>query len=430
MPIGEALAERIRRPLRRRARERMAADLFRDAAVARDDGHDPRRSRAARHPARRVRLRSRTAGGGQARGGRSVAARSTISSTTACSKRPRARRSRTGSRSSCRCSARPGSATTRTARSGSRTAAGPISAPTSPITCRRRENADELIDIWGADHAGTVKRIKAAVAALTEGEGEPIPFDVKLVQMVQLLRGGEPVKMSKRSGNFVTIADMVERSRQGRRALHHADPQARSADGLRLRQGGRGIEGQPGLLRPICPCADPLDAAQGGGRGAGAVRRRISTCWARTNWRWSSWRRSSRAMVEAAAQAREPHRIAFYLYDLAAAFHAFWNLGNDDPAKRIIVAQDAGADRREAFPRRANRAGYSQRPWLLGRRGGRGALRHESSGWRERTERHRGCRIRGRPTRPRNSLLSPTKTIAALARSRRRVRGTGRSTRD
>ena len=69
------------------------------------------------------------------------------------------------------------------------------------------QSADELIDIWGADHSGTVKRIKAAVAALTEGKTK---FDVKLVQMVRLLRNGEPEKMSKRSGNFVTIADMVE----------------------------------------------------------------------------------------------------------------------------------------------------------------------------------------------------------------------------
>ncbi|RZA13596.1 MAG: arginine--tRNA ligase, partial [Proteobacteria bacterium] len=75
---------------------------------------------------------------------------------------------------------------------------------------QKAESADELIDIWGADHAGTVKRIKAAVAALSEGEGKPIPFDVKLVQMVQLLRDGEPAKMSKRSGNFITIADMVD----------------------------------------------------------------------------------------------------------------------------------------------------------------------------------------------------------------------------
>jgi arginyl-tRNA synthetase len=71
---------------------------------------------------------------------------------------------------------------------------------------QKAEKADQLIDIWGADHAGTVKRIKAAVAALTEGK---TPFDVKLVQMVRLLRAGEPVKMSKRSGNFVTLADVV-----------------------------------------------------------------------------------------------------------------------------------------------------------------------------------------------------------------------------
>ena len=76
--------------------------------------------------------------------------------------------SRIGSRSSCRCSARRSSATTRTGRSRSRTAAGPISAPTPPITCRRLEKADELINVWGADHAGTVKRTQAAVEALTE----------------------------------------------------------------------------------------------------------------------------------------------------------------------------------------------------------------------------------------------------------------------
>ncbi len=75
---------------------------------------------------------------------------------------------------------------------------------------QKAQNADALVDIWGADHAGTVKRIRAAVAALTGAEGRPPkPFEVKLVQMVQLLRDGEPVKMSKRSGNFVTLADVV-----------------------------------------------------------------------------------------------------------------------------------------------------------------------------------------------------------------------------
>ena len=86
------------------------------------------------------------------------------------------------------------------------TADSPISVPISPITRRRPKAPTWLIDIWGADHAGTVKRIKAAVQALTGGT---VPFDVKLVQMVRLLRGGEPVKMSKRSGSFVTLADVV-----------------------------------------------------------------------------------------------------------------------------------------------------------------------------------------------------------------------------
>src|SRR6185436_18671823 len=71
---------------------------------------------------------------------------------------------------------------------------------------QKAEKADHLIDIWGADHAGTVKRIQAAVSALTGGK---VPLDIKLIQMVRLLRNGEPVKMSKRVGNFVTLADVV-----------------------------------------------------------------------------------------------------------------------------------------------------------------------------------------------------------------------------
>jgi arginyl-tRNA synthetase len=75
---------------------------------------------------------------------------------------------------------------------------------------QKAQTADALVDIWGADHAGTVKRIKAAVAAMTGAKGKPTPFEVKLVQMVALLRNGEPVKMSKRSGTFVTLADVVK----------------------------------------------------------------------------------------------------------------------------------------------------------------------------------------------------------------------------
>jgi len=204
---------------------------------------------------------------------------------------------------------------------------------------QKADTADELIDIWGADHAGTVKRIKAAVAALSQGRNRPIPFDVKLVQMVQLLRGGEPVKMSKRSGNFVTIADMVEevgkdvvrftmltRKPEAQMDFDFAKVVEASKDNpvfyvqyahARIRSTLR--KAAPEGLAPSAEALDRLGADE-------LALVKLAAQFPRT--------------VEAAAQAREPHRIAFFLYDLAAAFHAFWNMGNDDPAKRIIVAQD------------------------------------------------------------------------------------------
>ncbi|MGN6497530.1 MAG: arginine--tRNA ligase [Tsuneonella sp.] len=205
---------------------------------------------------------------------------------------------------------------------------------------QKAEGADALIDIWGADHAGTVKRIKAAVAALAAGEGREIPFDVKLVQMVQLLRGGEPVKMSKRSGTFVTLADVVRevgkdvvrftmltRKPEAQMDFDFAKVVEASKDNpvfyvqyasarihSTLRKGG--AEG-------FAPAAEAIDRL---GQDELALIK-LAAQFPRT--------------VDAAAQAREPHRIAFYLYDLAAAFHAFWNAGNDTPEKRIIVAHDA-----------------------------------------------------------------------------------------
>ena len=71
---------------------------------------------------------------------------------------------------------------------------------------QKAQIADHLVNIWGADHAGTVKRVQAAVNALTDGR---VDLDVKVIQMVRLYRAGEPIKMSKRSGNFVTLADVV-----------------------------------------------------------------------------------------------------------------------------------------------------------------------------------------------------------------------------
>jgi len=204
---------------------------------------------------------------------------------------------------------------------------------------QKADSADELIDIWGADHAGTVKRIKAAVAALSEGRNRPIPFDVKLVQMVQLLRGGEPVKMSKRSGNFVTIADMVEevgkdvvrftmltRKPEAQMDFDFAKVVEASKDNpvFYVQYAHARIRSTLRKAAPegLAPSADHLDRL--GPDELALVK--LAAQFPRT--------------VEAAAQAREAHRVAFFLYDLAAAFHAFWNMGNDDPAKRIIVAHD------------------------------------------------------------------------------------------
>ena len=197
---------------------------------------------------------------------------------------------------------------------------------------QKAESADALIDIWGADHAGTVKRIRAAVSALTGGK----PFDVKLIQMVRLLRNGEPVKMSKRSGNFVTLAEVVEevgkdvvrftmltRKADAQMDFDFAKVVEASKDNpvfyvqyahARICSLGRkvaeaGIEvGVPDLSLLD---AEDLEIV----KFAGQFPR----------------------IVEAAAASREPHRIAFYLFDLAAAFHGYFNMGNDRPERRVLI---------------------------------------------------------------------------------------------
>ena len=210
---------------------------------------------------------------------------------------------------------------------------------------QKAQTADQLIDIWGADHAGTVKRIVAAVEALTGGKTK---FDVKLVQMVRVLRGGEPVKMSKRAGNFVTLADVVRevgkdvvrftmltRRSDAQMDFDFAKVVEASKDNpvfyvqyahariasLKRRAAEAGIEGGDADL-------SLLDAEDIALVKLAAQFPRI---------------------VETAAVAREPHRIAFYLYDLAAAFHAAWNVGNDRPDRRFLIAEDAAVTRARLF---------------------------------------------------------------------------------
>jgi arginyl-tRNA synthetase len=202
---------------------------------------------------------------------------------------------------------------------------------------QKAEKADALINIWGADHAGTVKRIQAAVSALTDGRVE---LDVKIVQMVRLFRAGEPVKMSKRAGSFVTLADVVRevgkdvvrfmmltRRNDAPLDFDFAKVVEASKDNpvfyvqyahARISSLHRKAK-EEGVDLAAAPDLALLDEDE-------LALVKLAAQFPRN--------------VEGAALAHEPHRIAFYLNDLAAAFHAQWNKGNDDPSKRFLLAQN------------------------------------------------------------------------------------------
>ncbi|MCW3847559.1 arginine--tRNA ligase [Sphingomonas sp. LB-2] len=198
---------------------------------------------------------------------------------------------------------------------------------------QKAQEADQLIDIWGADHAGTVKRIVAAVQALTGGKTR---FDVKLIQMVRLMRNGELVKMGKRAGNFVTVSDMVEEV---------------GKDVVRFSMLTRKADAQMDFdFAKVTETSkdNPVFYVQYAHARVESVHRRAAeagiTCPDR-DLSLLDTRELSVAklaaqfprVVESAALAREPHRIAFYLYDLAAEFHSLYNLGNDDPTRRFLL---------------------------------------------------------------------------------------------
>jgi arginyl-tRNA synthetase len=201
---------------------------------------------------------------------------------------------------------------------------------------QKAEKADMLIDIWGADHAGTVKRIKAAVMALTDGKK---PFDVKLVQMVRLLRGGEPVKMSKRSGNFVTLADVV---REVGKDVVRFTMLTRKADAQMDFDFAKVVEASKD---------NPVFYVQYAHARICSIKRKVAETGITGNADLSLLDGEDLEMAKLAAQFpritesaaanHEPHRIAFYLYDLAASFHAYYNLGNDRPERRILVVNNA-----------------------------------------------------------------------------------------
>ncbi|WP_267397703.1 MULTISPECIES: arginine--tRNA ligase [unclassified Sphingomonas] len=210
---------------------------------------------------------------------------------------------------------------------------------------QKSQTADQLIDIWGADHAGTVKRIVAAVAALTGGKTR---FDVKLVQMVRLLRGGEPVKMSKRAGNFVTLADVV---REVGKDVVRFTMLTRRSDAQMDFDFAKVVEASKDNPVFYVQYAHARVAslhrrtAEAGIAAGAADLSRLDT----EELALVKLAAQFPRVVETAATASEPHRIAFYLYDLAAAFHALWNVGNDRPDRRFLVVDDAEATRARLF---------------------------------------------------------------------------------
>ncbi|MEM0990022.1 MAG: arginine--tRNA ligase [Pseudomonadota bacterium] len=199
---------------------------------------------------------------------------------------------------------------------------------------------DALINIFGADHGGYVKRMKAAVSALSGGT---VPLDIKLTQLVKLFKDGAEFKMSKRAGTFITLRDVLDEvgpdvtrfimlTRKNdapldfdlTKALAVAKENpvyyvqyahARTHSAFRAAAGeGLSTEVDGAVLSLL---TDP---------GEVALIKRIA-----------EWPR----LVETAAHHNEPHRVAFYLYDMASDFHAQWNRGNDDPALRLVRKDDA-----------------------------------------------------------------------------------------
>ena len=207
-----------------------------------------------------------------------------------------------------------------------------------------RRGFNTMIDVWGADHSGHVRRMKAAVAALTEKEAT---LDIKICQLVRLFRGGEPVKMSKRAGTFVTLREVVDEVGPGPvrfMMLYRKNDAPLDFDFAKVTEQSRdnpvfyvqyAHARACSVLRNVREAFPDLDPEEGAlaesdlsllkDEAEVALIRRIA---------------QFPRLIEAAALAHEPHRIGFYLYDLAGDFHGLWNRGKDLPQLRFIYESD------------------------------------------------------------------------------------------
>ncbi|MEP9353363.1 arginine--tRNA ligase [Xanthobacter sp. KR7-65] len=202
----------------------------------------------------------------------------------------------------------------------------------------------KMIDVWGADHGGYVKRMQAAVKAVSAGRAT---LDVELIQLVRLFRNGEPVRMSKRAGSFVTLRDVVDEV--GRDAvrfmmLFRKNDAPLDFDLAKVIEQSRenpvfyvqyAHARAKSILRNAAEAFADLPAAPEGFAGA-ALERLDDEGELTLLRRIAGWPR----LVEQAASAREPHRVSFFLHELASEFHGQWNRGKDLPHLRFIIEND------------------------------------------------------------------------------------------
>jgi arginyl-tRNA synthetase len=199
---------------------------------------------------------------------------------------------------------------------------------------QKAQAADHLVNIWGADHAGTVKRVQAAVKALTDGR---VDLDVKIIQMVKLFRAGEPVKMSKRSGNFVTLADVVREVGKDVVRFMMLTKRADTPLDFDFAKVVEASKDNPVFYVQYAHARISSLQRKAADAGVSLDARADLNLLDAEELALVKLAAQYPRQVEAAAMAHEPHRIAFYLYDLAAAFHALWNRGNVVPERRFLL---------------------------------------------------------------------------------------------
>jgi arginyl-tRNA synthetase len=197
---------------------------------------------------------------------------------------------------------------------------------------------DQLIDIFGSDHGGYVKRMKAAVSALSSGR---VPLDIKLVQLVKLYKGGEPFKMSKRAGTFVTLRDVVEQAGADVTRfmmLTRKNDVTLDFDFDKVLEQSKDNPVFYVQYAHARVCSVQRKAAEAGMAFSDAdlAKADLSQLGHEAELKLARQLGEWPRLVEIAARSNEPHRIAFYLYDLASDFHSLWNRGNDDTSLRFL----------------------------------------------------------------------------------------------